>query len=108
MLLQDDLGVEDGGQNGGTIGAKPSTGAFRDAPGARLPGDAVWGCIWAVFWGPSARARGSKIDPILVQNRSQKPPRRRPDGFQSRLQKGNDFSANFDSVFIVFQTQGVG
>ena len=42
MLFQDDLGVENGGQNGGTINAKSSPGAFRDAPGARLPGDAVF------------------------------------------------------------------
>ena len=46
MLFQDDLGLE----NGGKYRAKPSTGAFRDAPGARLPGDAVWGCILEVFW----------------------------------------------------------
>ena len=39
-----------------------------------------------------ARARGSKIDPILVQNRGQKPPRSRPDGFESCLQYGCDFS----------------
>ena len=46
-----------------------------------------------------ARARGSKIDPILVQHRGQKPPRSRPDGFESCLQYGCDFSANFESFF---------
>ena len=46
-----------------------------------------------------ARARGSKIDPTLVQNRGQKPPRSRPDGFESCLQYGCDFSANFESFF---------
>ena len=49
-----------------------------------------------------ARARGSKIDPILVQNRGQKPPRSHPDGFESCLQYGCDFSANFESVFRTF------
>ena len=52
MLFQDDFGVENGGQNGGKIDVKSSPGAFRDAPGARLPGDAVWGCILEVFWDP--------------------------------------------------------
>ena len=47
-----------------------------------------------------ARARGSKIDPILVQNRGQKPPRSRPDGFESCLQYGCDFNANFDPFFL--------
>ena len=32
------------------------------------------------------RVRGSKIEPKLVQNRGQKPPRRRPDGFERHLQ----------------------
>ena len=49
-----------------------------------------------------ARARGSKVDPILVQNRGQKPPRSRPDGFESCLQYGCDFSANFESCFRTF------
>ena len=76
-----------------------------------------WGLlrVWGAFWAPpeprkscsrhnagsispkyADRARGSKIDPILVQNRGQKPPRSRPDGFESCLQYGCDFSANFD------------
>ena len=103
MLLQDDLGVENGGQNGGNIGVTSSPGAFRDAPGARLPGDAVWGCILDFFGDPpnsenraprhiagsisakyADRAQVSKIDPdpILVPNRGQKPPRSHPDGFE--------------------------
>ena len=87
-----------------------------------------WESFWGAFWAPPERrkscsrhnagsisaihadhARGSKIDPILVQNRSQMPPRRRPDGFQSRLQNGYDFSATFDSIFYDnFQTPGGG
>ena len=54
-----------------------------------------------------ARARGSKIDPILVQNRGQKPPRSRPDGFESCLQYGCDFNANFD-LFLKFLTSAGG
>ena len=49
----------------------------------------------------SPRAWGSKIEPEPVQNRSQKPPRRRPDGFKSRLQSC-DFGAIFEPDFHDF------
>ena len=42
MLFQDDFGVENGGQNEVNIVLKSSLGAFQDALGAGLPGDAVF------------------------------------------------------------------
>ena len=107
--FQDDFGVENGGQNGGKIGAKPR-GAFRDAPGARLPGDAVWGCILEVFWDPpnpenraSATMRaqfrlntltapgGPKSTPFWSKIEAKSLP-----GAERCLQYGCDFNANFD------------
>ena len=42
MLFQDDFGVENGGQNEVKILPKSCLGAFQDALGAGLPGDAVF------------------------------------------------------------------
>ncbi len=93
------------------VRVKIEPGAFQDALAARLPLGVVSGSVLgtpgtskivqhnagSISAKIADRAGGSKIDPILVQNRGQKPPRSRPDGFESCLQYGCDFSANFDS-----------
>ena len=90
MLFQDDLGVENGGQN--EVKIEPKSLPRRSW--SRVAGR--WGflMLWGAFWAPleprnscsrhnagsisanlADRAGGSKIDPNLVQNLGQKPPR---------------------------------
>ena len=52
MLFQDDLGIENGGQNGVKILLKSSLSAFPDALGARLPLEAMLASILDRFLHP--------------------------------------------------------
>jgi len=100
---------------------KSSPRAFQDALGARLPAEAVFGCIFSVLGGPrnpknhapatvraqfrlkSLTAPGApKSSPTASQNRAQNPPWRLQDGFKTRLKKGFDFSTEFQPFFDDF------
>ena len=50
MLFQDDVGVENGGQNEVKIMLKSSLGAFQDALGAGLPLEAILASMLVPFW----------------------------------------------------------
>ena len=52
QCFQDDLGVENGGQNEVKIELKPSLGAFQGALGAGLPLGAILVSILDTFWHP--------------------------------------------------------
>ena len=52
MLFQDDLGVENGGQNEVNIVPTSCLGAFQDALGARLPLGVILVSILDTFFDP--------------------------------------------------------
>ena len=53
MLVQDDLGVENGGQNEVKILPKSCLGAFQDALGAGLPLEAILASIFDLLLHPT-------------------------------------------------------